>query len=111
MLQVCMRHSPREMCVHCCGSGALWQRPREVVWRGSSASITVRAVRSRVRLGGSRPRMVAMSQLARLRNEQAFHDRQARQRVADLAGRALAFADDEYLDHASWIRPALARLG
>jgi SAM-dependent methyltransferase len=52
-----------------------------------------------------------MSHLARLRNEQAFHDRQAQQRAADLARRSLVFADDDYLDHASWIRPAMARLG
>jgi SAM-dependent methyltransferase len=50
---------------------------------------------------------------SRLALERAFHDRQA-------AGRASFFAadphrfwvdDDKYLDHATWIRPALERLG
>ena len=48
---------------------------------------------------------------ARLRTEQAFHDEQARLRAPDLARQALVFADDTYLDHESWIRPAFARLG
>lgn len=45
--------------------------------------------------------------------EQQFHDRQAAARAAAFrAGRAdLRFADDDYLDHESWIRPAVARLG
>jgi SAM-dependent methyltransferase len=48
----------------------------------------------------------------RLAAEQAFHDRQALGRAASLAeAEALRFADDAYLDHESWIRPALARLG
>jgi SAM-dependent methyltransferase len=49
----------------------------------------------------------------RLRSEQAFHDRQARDRAATFALRpdALCFADDTYLDHETWIRPAFNRLG
>jgi SAM-dependent methyltransferase len=53
-----------------------------------------------------------MSTSTRLRAELTFHDRQARQRAADLAvDSALRFADDEWLDHESWIRPAFDRLG
>ncbi len=54
-----------------------------------------------------------MSPTDRLRSEQAFHDRQARERTAAFAhepGR-LRFDDDAYLDHETWIRPALDRLG
>jgi SAM-dependent methyltransferase len=48
----------------------------------------------------------------RLGEEQAFHDRQARERAACLTDpEHLRFDDDDYLDHESWIRPALARLG
>lgn len=49
----------------------------------------------------------------RLTHEQAFHDRQARQRADDFVCRqqTLAFADDVYLDHETWIRPAFERLG
>lgn len=48
----------------------------------------------------------------RLISEQAFHDEQARQRAQDLADpAALRFTDDAYLDHETWIRPALAQLG
>ncbi|HEY7153296.1 MAG TPA: class I SAM-dependent methyltransferase [Gemmataceae bacterium] len=48
----------------------------------------------------------------RLAAEQTFHDRQARDRALSLrSGGALRFADDTYLDHETWIRPALARLG
>jgi SAM-dependent methyltransferase len=49
----------------------------------------------------------------RNQNEQAFHDGQARRRAADLARQrdALVFADDTYLDHETWIRPAFAQLG
>lgn len=51
--------------------------------------------------------------MERWRSEQAFHDRQALERAADLGrrGQSLAFADDAYLDHETWIRPAFARLG
>jgi len=46
-------------------------------------------------------------------SERAFHDLQARQRSATFAERPGALAVDEsaYLDHETWIRPALARLG
>ena len=49
----------------------------------------------------------------RLTSEQHFHDRQASGRAAALAARpdALHFPDAFYLDHETWIRPALARLG
>ena len=49
----------------------------------------------------------------RLLSEQAFHDRQAADRAAAFAaGRAdLRFADDDYLDHETWVRPAFAGLG
>src|SRR5437899_1680804 len=50
---------------------------------------------------------------ARLAAEREFHDRQAAERARTFAGRPelLEVADDEYLDHESWIRPALNRLG
>jgi len=41
--------------------------------------------------------------------EQEFHDKQAAERAA--ARLDLRFRDDEYLDHETWIRPALARFG
>ncbi len=46
-------------------------------------------------------------------NERAFHDRQARQRGATFAERpaGLQVDDAAYLDHETWIRPALAQLG
>src|SRR5919201_6009687 len=46
-------------------------------------------------------------------SEQLFHDRQAADRAGTFrAGRAeLRFDDDSYLDHETWIRPALAKLG
>lgn len=49
----------------------------------------------------------------RRRSEQAFHDRQARERAAHFRRRpdALCFADDVYLDHETWIRPAFGQLG
>jgi SAM-dependent methyltransferase len=52
-----------------------------------------------------------MSQRERLQNERDFHDRQARARARDLRPRDLPFADDSYLGHACWIRPAFERLG
>lgn len=52
-----------------------------------------------------------MPHSARLHTEQAFHDQQARLRAGDLARRSLVFSDDAYLDHETWIRPALTRLG
>ncbi len=54
-----------------------------------------------------------MSATDRLRSELAFHDAQARERAATFArepGR-LRFDDNAYLDHETWIRPALACLG
>lgn len=49
----------------------------------------------------------------RLTSEIAFHDRQARDRAATFQERpnALLLDDDAYLDHESWIRPALDELG
>jgi ubiquinone/menaquinone biosynthesis C-methylase UbiE len=49
----------------------------------------------------------------RLAAEQAFHNRQARERAADLhrGADALSIVDAAYLDHESWIRPAFERLG
>jgi SAM-dependent methyltransferase len=48
----------------------------------------------------------------RLGEEIAFHDRQARTRADCLRLSAdLHFRDEDYLDHESWIRPALQRLG
>jgi SAM-dependent methyltransferase len=49
----------------------------------------------------------------RLLSERLFHDRQAADRAETFrAGRAgLRFADEAYLDHETWIRPAFAQLG
>jgi ubiquinone/menaquinone biosynthesis C-methylase UbiE len=49
----------------------------------------------------------------RLATEQAFHDRQAQQRAADLVSGAqsLVFTDDVYLDHETWVGPAFRQLG
>jgi SAM-dependent methyltransferase len=49
----------------------------------------------------------------RLSTEQTFHDHQARQRSATFRRHPdeLHFPDDAYLDHETWIRPALAQLG
>jgi SAM-dependent methyltransferase len=49
----------------------------------------------------------------RLAAEREFHDRQAAGRAESFrTGRAdLAFADDAFLDHETWVRPAFARLG
>jgi ubiquinone/menaquinone biosynthesis C-methylase UbiE len=52
-----------------------------------------------------------VTQWQRLHSEQAFHDRQAGQRRQGRAEGQLRFDDDDYLDHETWIRPALARLG
>src|SRR5438309_1553615 len=54
-----------------------------------------------------------MSATDRLQGEQVFHDRQARQRAAWFARHpdSLRFDDDVYLNHETWIRPALAQLG
>ena len=49
----------------------------------------------------------------RLSSEQVFHDRQARRRAAALSRQpdALRFDDAVYLDHETWIRPAIQQLG
>jgi SAM-dependent methyltransferase len=49
----------------------------------------------------------------RLLNEQHFHDRQAAGRAESFrSGRAeLRFADADFLDHETWVRPAIDRLG
>jgi SAM-dependent methyltransferase len=48
----------------------------------------------------------------RLHCEQFFHDRQARGRAPSFGNAdALRFEDACYLDHETWIRPALAQLG
>jgi SAM-dependent methyltransferase len=53
-----------------------------------------------------------MQATSRLASEQAFHDRQATARAADLAAdETLRQIDDAYVDHETWIRPAFARLG
>ncbi len=54
-----------------------------------------------------------MSATDRLHSERAFHDRQAHGRAAVLVAdpARLRFADEAYLDHETWIRPALDRLG
>jgi SAM-dependent methyltransferase len=54
-----------------------------------------------------------MIAIDRLISEQEFHDRQAAEReVSFVSGRAeLVFANDDFLDHETWIRPAFARLG
>jgi SAM-dependent methyltransferase len=51
--------------------------------------------------------------LDRVRSELAFHDRQAFGRAEHFRSRPelLRFGDDSYLDHETWIRPALALLG
>jgi SAM-dependent methyltransferase len=45
--------------------------------------------------------------------EKAFHDSQAQERARTFISRPgeLTFADDTYLGHETWIRPAFARLG
>ncbi len=48
----------------------------------------------------------------RLARERLFHDQQAQRRRLDLADpRRLLFDDGAWLDHESWIRPAVDRLG
>src|SRR5262249_25493392 len=49
-----------------------------------------------------------ISAMDRLRSEQHFHDRQARERASAVR---LRFDDADYLDHETWIRPAFAQLG
>jgi SAM-dependent methyltransferase len=52
-----------------------------------------------------------MRQLKRLWSERDFHDRQAQSRARTLRPDDLAFTDASYLEHATWIGPAFARLG
>lgn len=52
-----------------------------------------------------------MHGLLRLQAEKEFHDRQACARARQLGTADLRVSDDEYLAHASWIRPAFAMLG
>jgi SAM-dependent methyltransferase len=54
-----------------------------------------------------------MSVMDRLDSERTFHDRQAQQRGATFAqgDESLCFADEAYLNHESWIRPAMDQLG
>jgi len=49
----------------------------------------------------------------RLRAEQAFHDRQAAERRQTFSRNPhlLSVVDGDYLDHESWIRPAIEKLG
>lgn len=53
-----------------------------------------------------------MHTVERQARERAFHDQQADRRRLDLSDpRSLLVQDDAWLDHASWIRPAVERLG
>lgn len=54
-----------------------------------------------------------MTAIERIRSEQQFHDEQATERAISFrTGRAdLKFPDAWYLDHETWIRPALSKLG
>ncbi len=49
----------------------------------------------------------------RLGSEQLFHDRQALRRASTFSAdpARLPFADDDYLDHETWVRPAFEALG
>jgi SAM-dependent methyltransferase len=53
-----------------------------------------------------------MTTSQRLAGERAFHDRQAAGRAIRFEDRErLLFSDDAWLDHESWVRPAVERLG
>src|SRR2546423_9061061 len=53
-----------------------------------------------------------MTATARLAAERRFHDRQAGDRAAAFAEPSrLLFADADWLDHETWVRSAVARLG
>jgi SAM-dependent methyltransferase len=53
-----------------------------------------------------------MQTAERILSEQIFHDRQAAERSARFANlQSLRFADSDYLDHETWIRPAFDQLG
>ncbi|NBO93409.1 MAG: class I SAM-dependent methyltransferase [Planctomycetia bacterium] len=48
----------------------------------------------------------------RLRDENRFHDQQAAERVERFPDAAsLRFEDDDFLNHETWIRPAISKLG
>ena len=50
--------------------------------------------------------------MTRLEVERRFHDEQAAERAETFAARPdLLFTDDSYLDHETWVRSAVARLG
>lgn len=54
-----------------------------------------------------------MNATDRITSEQIFHDRQAQRRAAYFDSRPaeLQFSSDSYLDHETWIRPAMDQLG
>jgi SAM-dependent methyltransferase len=54
-----------------------------------------------------------MPAMDRLLREQRFHDRQARSRAVTYAAEPerLRFRDADYLDHETWVRPAMTGLG
>jgi len=54
-----------------------------------------------------------MPVMDRLKREQSFHDAQAAERARTFLAepQRLRFTDNEYLDHQSWVRPAMDRLG
>ena len=54
-----------------------------------------------------------MPVMDRLKREQNFHDAQAAERARTFLAepQRLRFTDNEYLDHQSWVRPAMDRLG
>jgi ubiquinone/menaquinone biosynthesis C-methylase UbiE len=54
-----------------------------------------------------------MPVMDRLKREQTFHDAQAAERARTFLAepQRLRFTDNEYLDHQSWVRPAMDRLG
>ena len=57
--------------------------------------------------------MATVTSIDRLERERRFHDAQAANRAETFArepGR-LCFRDEEYLDHESWVRPAMDALG
>jgi SAM-dependent methyltransferase len=60
---------------------------------------------------GVHSQLIGTDSMSRLLAEQAFHDRQAERRRLALSRDDLRFTDDAYLDHETWLRSALARLG
>src|SRR5262249_45184112 len=63
--------------------------------------------------GKPRGRWIVPTATDRLSSEQLFHDRQAAERSRYFLEHAsqLVFDDNQYLNHETWIRPAMARLG